>query len=61
MRALQCPICQKTVEWTDAFPFRPFCSERCRVIDLGAWADDRYRVPINAPVDIEDMNEDSDA
>lgn len=50
---LQCPNCQKAVEWTELFPFRPFCSERCQVIDLGAWADDRYRVPANAPVHAE--------
>ncbi|MBP9764672.1 MAG: DNA gyrase inhibitor YacG, partial [Gammaproteobacteria bacterium] len=35
------------------FPFRPFCSERCRMLDLGAWADNRYSIPINAPVETE--------
>ncbi|MBP9764127.1 MAG: DNA gyrase inhibitor YacG [Gammaproteobacteria bacterium] len=53
MRALQCPNCQKPVEWTNDFPFRPFCSERCRMLDLGAWADNRYSIPINAPVETE--------
>jgi endogenous inhibitor of DNA gyrase (YacG/DUF329 family) len=53
MRTLQCPSCQKPVEWTTAFPFRPFCSERCRTIDLGAWADNRYSVPINTSVDVD--------
>ncbi|HQZ88117.1 MAG TPA: DNA gyrase inhibitor YacG [Gammaproteobacteria bacterium] len=53
MRALQCPNCQKPVEWTSEFPFRPFCSERCRMLDLGAWADNRYSIPINAPVETE--------
>jgi endogenous inhibitor of DNA gyrase (YacG/DUF329 family) len=33
------------VEWTDANPYRPFCSERCKLIDLGAWANEEYRVP----------------
>ncbi len=61
MSVLQCPNCQKTVEWTMAFPFRPFCSERCRTIDLGAWADDRYRVPMptamnaDTQIDLEDL------
>jgi endogenous inhibitor of DNA gyrase (YacG/DUF329 family) len=41
-----CPSCGKPVAWTVANAFRPFCSERCRLIDLGAWAAERYRVPI---------------
>jgi len=32
-----CPTCNGPVEWTEASPWRPFCSERCRLIDLGAW------------------------
>ncbi|HXH55620.1 MAG TPA: DNA gyrase inhibitor YacG [Gammaproteobacteria bacterium] len=55
MRTLQCPNCQKPVEWTSAFPFRPFCCERCRMLDLGAWADNRYSIPIKASVETEDM------
>ncbi len=31
-----CPTCGRELEWASA-PFRPFCSERCRLIDLGAW------------------------
>jgi uncharacterized protein len=34
-----------TVEWTAAAKFRPFCSERCKTLDLGAWASEAYRVP----------------
>lgn len=41
-----CPTCGKSVEWTAANEHRPFCSERCRTIDLGAWAAERYRVPV---------------
>ncbi|HXW74989.1 MAG TPA: DNA gyrase inhibitor YacG [Steroidobacteraceae bacterium] len=33
---VKCPTCQRHLEW-DSAPFRPFCSERCRLIDLGAW------------------------
>ena len=40
-----CPHCGKTVEWTPSAKWRPFCSERCKLIDLGAWATERYRVP----------------
>ena len=42
---IQCPTCKKPVQWTEAFPYRPFCSERCRIIELGNWADESYRVP----------------
>ena len=41
---LHCPICRRPVTW-EGNPFRPFCSERCRTIDLGAWAAGWYRVP----------------
>ncbi|MBI3603391.1 MAG: DNA gyrase inhibitor YacG [Nitrospirae bacterium] len=39
----RCPCCRRDVEW-EGNPWRPFCSERCQIIDLGAWADERYRV-----------------
>ena len=42
---VKCPTCEKPVEWNDNFPDRPFCSERCKLIDLGAWADETHRVP----------------
>jgi endogenous inhibitor of DNA gyrase (YacG/DUF329 family) len=38
-----CPICKKETTWNDN-PFRPFCSERCRLIDLGKWASEDYRI-----------------
>jgi hypothetical protein len=41
-----CPNCGKAVAWTAASAFRPFCSERCKLIDLGAWAAEKYRVPV---------------
>jgi uncharacterized protein len=45
-RMVNCPQCGKTVAWDPENPFRPFCSERCKMIDLGAWASESYRVPI---------------
>jgi endogenous inhibitor of DNA gyrase (YacG/DUF329 family) len=36
-RLVRCPTCQRELVWADQFPFRPFCSERCRLVDLGAW------------------------
>jgi endogenous inhibitor of DNA gyrase (YacG/DUF329 family) len=44
-RTVRCPTCGTGVEWTPASPWRPFCSERCKLIDLGAWANESYRVP----------------
>jgi len=39
----KCPICKKTIT-TDDNPFRPFCSQRCRTIDLGKWVSEDYRI-----------------
>lgn len=39
-----CPVCQKEIMWNDKFPFRPFCSDRCRLIDLGEWASENHRI-----------------
>ena len=44
-RLVNCPTCGKPVPWMSESAFRPFCSERCRNIDLGAWAAEEYRVP----------------
>jgi endogenous inhibitor of DNA gyrase (YacG/DUF329 family) len=40
-----CPTCGKPVLWADSALFRPFCSERCRLIDLGEWASETRRIP----------------
>ncbi|MBI5921279.1 MAG: DNA gyrase inhibitor YacG [Betaproteobacteria bacterium] len=42
---VNCPTCGKTVEWIGANRYRPFCSERCKAIDFGAWAAEEYRIP----------------
>jgi endogenous inhibitor of DNA gyrase (YacG/DUF329 family) len=38
-----CPICKNITTWEEN-PFRPFCSERCKLMDLGAWASEGYRI-----------------
>ena len=43
-RSVRCPVCRSDVSWEEN-PHRPFCSERCRLLDLGAWAEGRYRIP----------------
>jgi endogenous inhibitor of DNA gyrase (YacG/DUF329 family) len=40
----KCPTCKKPVEWQDN-SYRPFCSERCKLIDFSRWANEEYRVP----------------
>ncbi len=45
-RIVKCPVCKKPTEYAPTNPFRPFCSQRCRTIDLGAWADGTYKVPL---------------
>ena len=41
---INCPSCRCLVEWESA-PFRPFCSERCRLVDLGAWLTEQRALP----------------
>lgn len=45
MKTVPCPTCQRPVEWSPASPYRPFCSERCKLIDLGEWFEERRAIP----------------
>ncbi|MEK7362084.1 MAG: DNA gyrase inhibitor YacG [Pseudomonadota bacterium] len=54
-RIVNCPRCAKPLRWGPESHFRPFCSERCKMIDLGAWASEEYRVAVT------DKDEDQDA
>ena len=51
---MQCPICKKDAPY-QGNPFRPFCSERCKLLDLDNWLSERYR--ISTPVDVESLDE----
>ena len=42
---VKCPNCEKPVEWSDQSPDHPFCSERCKMIDLGQWASAEHAIP----------------
>lgn len=44
-KTVNCPSCNKPVTWSEQSPWRPFCSERCKLIDLGAWADESHAIP----------------
>ena len=58
LRKVPCPQCGKATEYTLSNPFRPFCSERCRLIDLGAWASGQYRIPSEENEEDEDPSDD---
>jgi endogenous inhibitor of DNA gyrase (YacG/DUF329 family) len=45
IKTVACPTCAKPVEWRPENKYRPFCSERCKLIDLGEWAAENYKVP----------------
>ncbi|BAL23007.1 DNA gyrase inhibitor YacG [Azoarcus sp. KH32C] len=51
VRTVKCPQCGAPVPWVPESRYRPFCSERCKQIDLGAWASESYRMPASAPGD----------
>lgn len=45
-RMVNCPQCGQPVAWQPMNRWKPFCSERCKLIDLGAWATENYRIPV---------------
>jgi len=45
MRTVQCPRCGSPAAFGPENKWRPFCSERCKLIDLGLWASESYRIP----------------
>lgn len=55
---VKCPTCEKMVPWTKESEFKPFCCERCRLIDLGQWASEEHRIP-GTPQDISSGGEDT--
>jgi len=48
---VSCPRCGTQVAWVAANRYRPFCSERCKLFDLGDWAMEKYRVPVEEDQD----------
>jgi hypothetical protein len=42
---VKCPTCRRPVVWSESSVYRPFCSERCRLIDLGAWLTEQNKIP----------------
>ena len=59
---VDCPICAKSVPWNSDSEFRPFCSKKCQLIDLGEWASEERKIaakpseqPSAQEVDIEEI------
>ena len=55
---MKCPICDKAVKPREKNPFFPFCTQRCKTIDLGKWLNEEYRVAGVAGEHAEDADED---
>ena len=58
---VKCPTCKRPVEWSAESVHRPFCSDRCRLIDLGAWLTEQHIIPDDAHnIEDEPQNHSSD-
>lgn len=55
-KVVKCPTCKKEVEWSASSKFRPFCSDRCRLIDLGEWASEKHAIPAEPIPSTEELN-----
>lgn len=53
-----CPTCQNKTAWSTDNPDRPFCSARCKLIDLGEWASESYAIPQQTSEEDEIFSED---
>lgn len=51
---VKCPHCGHAVEWTDKQKFKPFCSERCKLVDLGEWIMEEKYIPGSPVQDLDD-------
>jgi endogenous inhibitor of DNA gyrase (YacG/DUF329 family) len=56
---VKCPTCKREIDWSTS-PFRPFCSERCRLIDLGAWLSEKHAIPGDAPSELDPESKEPD-
>ena len=50
-RKVRCPACAGVSLYSTANPYRPFCSARCKGVDLGAWASEEFKLPEETPLD----------
>ncbi len=54
-RIVSCPNCRRPTPYSTGNAWRPFCSQRCREGDLGAWASEQFRLPAEAPLESSDV------
>ncbi|MBT3531339.1 MAG: DNA gyrase inhibitor YacG [Gammaproteobacteria bacterium] len=59
IKKVNCPSCSKELEWKESNEYRPFCSERCKLVDFGDWAMERHSIPGEEiyPVDSQDQDQ----
>ncbi len=43
--SVPCPNCRQPAQWSESNPYRPFCSRRCKLVDLGEWIEERHSIP----------------
>ncbi|MSR11508.1 MAG: DNA gyrase inhibitor YacG [Gammaproteobacteria bacterium] len=55
IKSVNCPTCQRKVIWSEQNVFRPFCSERCRLIDFGGWAGEKHSIASEPVFDDDDV------
>jgi endogenous inhibitor of DNA gyrase (YacG/DUF329 family) len=58
--SVRCPTCGKTVQWSGTHRWRPFCSERCRLVDLGDWLSSANSIPEEIDPDVDALLKDHD-
>ncbi len=56
-KIVTCPTCQGDSVYAASNPYRPFCSERCKLNDFGAWASESFRIPVDEPPDDQPFGE----
>jgi len=52
-----CPNCRQPATWSEANPYRPFCSKRCKLIDLGDWVEQRHGIPGDPDLDAAELDD----
>ncbi len=60
-RKVKCPYCGQPAVFSSENPYRPFCSERCRLIDLGQWANEEFRIPTQDGASVQDIYDDEES
>lgn len=50
-KTIPCPQCKEPLTWDKNNPFRPFCTERCKMLDLGDWASEKNSIPAENPTE----------